>query len=59
MILNTRGLEWHKWDLYLYTVSSCESAYQTEDADGLLCQVLKNIEISPVTITGHYKIDLQ
>ncbi len=30
---NTRGSEWHKWDLHLHTASSYDSPYKGEDAD--------------------------
>lgn len=30
---NTRGSEWHKWDLHLHTASSYDSHYKGKDAD--------------------------
>lgn len=54
---NTRGSEWHKWDLHLHTASSYDSSYKAEDADSLLCQALRDNEISAVAITDHFKID--
>ena len=54
---NTRGSEWHKWDLHLHTASSYDSSYKAENADILLCQALKDNEISAVAITDHFKID--
>lgn len=57
MIKNTRGSEWHKWDLHIHTASSYDSPYKAEDADELLCKALKENEISAVAITDHFKID--
>lgn len=57
MIKNTKGSEWHKWDLHLHTASSYDSPYKAEDADELLCKALKENEISAVAITDHFKID--
>lgn len=54
---NTRGSEWHKWDLHIHTASSYDSLYKSEDADIVLCQALKDNEISAVAITDHFKID--
>ena len=54
---NIRGSEWHKWDLHLHTASSYDYSYKGEDADELLCQMLKDNEISAVAITDHFKID--
>lgn len=56
-MINTRGSEWHKWDLHLHTASSYDSPYKAEDADELLCKALKENEISAVAITDHFKID--
>ena len=54
---NTRGSEWHKWDLHLHTASSYDSPYKGEDADKLLCKTLNDNDISAVAITDHFKID--
>lgn len=54
---NTRGSEWHKWDLHLHTASSYDSPYKSKDADELLCKALKDNAISAVAITDHFKID--
>lgn len=54
---NTRGSEWHKWDLHLHTASSYDSPYKGEDADELLCKTLNDNDISAVAITDHFKID--
>lgn len=54
---NTRGSEWHKWDLHLHTASSYDSHYKGTDADELLCKTLIDNEISAVAITDHFKID--
>ena len=54
---NTRGSEWHKWDLHLHTASSYDSHYKGKDADELLCKALKDNDISAVAITDHFKID--
>ena len=54
---NTRGSEWHKWDLHLHTASSYDSPYKSEDADELLCKALNANDISAVAITDHFKID--
>lgn len=48
---NTRGSEWHKWDLHLHTASSYDSPYKGKDADELLCEALKGNDISAVAIT--------
>lgn len=52
---NTRGSEWHKWDLHLHTASSYDSHYKGKDADELLCKALKDNDISAVAITDHLK----
>lgn len=54
---NTRGSEWHKWDLHLHTASSYDSHYKGKDADEFLCKALKDNDISAVAITDHFKID--
>lgn len=43
---NIRGSEWHKWDLHLHTASSYDYSYKGEEADEILCQMLKDNEIS-------------
>lgn len=55
--MNERGSEWRKWDLHIHTASSYDSAYGGEDADEILCQTLKDNEISAVAITDHFLID--
>ena len=57
MIKNTRGSEWHKWDLHIHTASSYDSLYKAKDADEVLCRSLKENSISAVAITDHFKID--
>lgn len=54
---NRRGSEWRKWDLHIHTASSYDSKYKAEDADMILCQALRDNEISAVAITDHFIID--
>lgn len=52
-----RGSEWRKWDLHLHTKSSYDYKYNADDSDKLLCESLKNNDISAVAITDHFVID--
>lgn len=54
---STRGSEWNRWDLHLHTASSYDAKYKGDDADQLLCDVLKNSDIKAVAITDHFRID--
>lgn len=54
---NTRGSEWHRWDLHLHTASSYDAPYKGEDANELLCKTLHDNDIKAVAITDHFKID--
>jgi len=54
---STKGSEWRRWDLHVHTASSYDSGYCAQDADEMLCQVLRTNEISAVAITDHFKID--
>ncbi len=47
---NTRGSEWHKWDLHLHTASSYDSHYKGKDEDKFLCKALKDNDISAVAL---------
>lgn len=52
-----RGSEWRRWDLHLHTSSSYDYDYKGEDADQLLCDVLRSNEVAAVAITDHFFID--
>ena len=56
-MLNYRGSEWNRWDLHVHTASSFDYEYKGNDADELLCQMLKQNNIKAVAITDHFKID--
>ena len=57
MQLFERGSEWRRWDLHLHTASSYDYEYKAEDCDEILCQKLKENNISAVAITDHFVID--
>ena len=54
-----KGSEWRKWDLHLHTKSSYDYDYKATDADELLCNSLRENQISAAVITDHFKIDAQ
>lgn len=54
---NLRGSEWNRWDLHLHTQSSYDYRYRADNADDLLCDILRKNAIKAVAITDHFKID--
>lgn len=54
---NTRGSEWHKWDLHIHTTSS----YDYEDktiTDEEFIKTLADKNVSAIAITDHHFIDI-
>lgn len=56
-MMNCRGSEWNRWDLHVHTASSYDYKYKGNDADDLLCQMLRQNGIKAVAITDHFMID--
>ena len=56
-MINSRGSEWHQWDLHLHTRTSYDYKYKDDEADKLLVEELKKNNIKAVAITDHFKID--
>lgn len=54
---NSRGSEWRKWDLHVYTASSYDYKDKANDANDKLVQVLLENEIAAIAITDHFVID--
>jgi ABC-type cobalamin/Fe3+-siderophores transport system ATPase subunit len=52
-----RGSEWRRWDLHVHTRASYDYAYQSEDAEDLLINALKDNQVVAVAITDHFVID--